>query len=92
LGQTAQRESNRGNCDRAWDKCPHVSFSARPSGRLAAGPLTPSPSPARGEGRRFARKALLCNWCQLYTLSPLAPCGRGVGGEGDLSARRSEQA
>ncbi len=38
-------------------------------------PLTPSPSPARGEGREIARNH--------SSSSPLSPCGRGVGGEGD---------
>src|ERR1700722_16741726 len=37
-------------------------------------PLTPSPSPARGEGEKFTEER--------FSSSPLSPRGRGVGGEG----------
>ena len=37
-------------------------------------PLTPDPSPVRGEGRRIAG--------EVFFSSPLSPCGRGAGGEG----------
>src|SRR5580704_3633971 len=46
-------------------------------------PLTPSPSPARGEGRKIARECLFS--FPLFLSSPLSPCGRGVGGEGRLA-------
>ena len=70
-------------------------------------PLSPGPSPARGEGRRFFLRRRL--WAALLPpamlppcsaararhenrpgeLSPLSPCGRGVGGEGASRVRES---
>jgi hypothetical protein len=50
---------------------------------VAGAPLTPNPSPARGEGRRYADKAVLYEWCQHGNSPPLAPFGCGVGGEGE---------
>jgi hypothetical protein len=47
-------------------------------------PLTPSPSPARGEGNKGFDHAdgLIPHRCACAFISPLSPCGRGVGGEG----------
>ena len=51
--------------------------------RVPTSPLTPSPSPARGEGGRVpALVPLLAPQAPTSNSSPLSPCGRGVGGEG----------
>jgi septum formation protein len=66
----------------AQSKCDDVAAQMRKRQNERAGfwdsdamyPLTPSPSPARGEGGEIAGDR--------SSSSPLAPCGRGVGGEG----------
>src|SRR5262245_57890985 len=64
----------------------------RPGGRGAGGegarphpqdPLTPNPSPTRGEGDQTVSLSPLSP-----CLSPLSPRGRGAGGEGDLFSSR----
>jgi predicted ATP-grasp superfamily ATP-dependent carboligase len=45
-------------------------------------PLTPGPSPARGERRALPSLAQLLKRPAACESSPLSPCGRGVGGEG----------
>jgi hypothetical protein len=45
-----------------------------------AAPLTPDPSPARGEGRRLARNALLAQCRNRRYHSPLVGEGLGVRG------------
>jgi hypothetical protein len=46
-------------------------------------PLTPDPSPARGEGRRLARETRGTRLSvRCWNSSPLSPRGRGAGGEG----------
>jgi len=45
-------------------------------------PLTPSPSPARGEGGRMATREPLAQQSAARESFPLSPRGRGAGGEG----------
>ncbi len=45
-------------------------------------PLTPGPSPARGEGGRECVRGPAENERVTLLISPLSPCGRGAGGEG----------
>src|ERR1700677_3748220 len=69
----------RGRC--ATKRCAGEITGAIPSQRCQApSPLSPLP---RGErGKEFQRQATPSQEAVAFESSPLAPCGRGVGGEG----------
>jgi hypothetical protein len=63
-------------------------MTARDCGMGAGCPLTPSSSPARGEGSEIAGER--SSACYFSSSSPLSPCGRGAGGEGGLAMGATE--
>jgi hypothetical protein len=60
-------------------------MAARDSVTVAGCPLTLSPSPTRGGGGEIAEGRSPSSSSTSFSSSPLSPCGRGAGGEGQLA-------